>query len=423
MSKWYVIGGGSSFDADMDYSEIAVDLYNRGDETDIKVYYNFFKSKALKYFSEFVDFYNTEDVNVYLNEIKSYNTEHIRSRFVLKFNSFKQKYSLQDVQKIFDEHMENWSDRHRGLKYYSEVPDYINDMPESKKKTYALGSFRNDRYRTLQQFELEVMETFAFLSKILCFIDLKGDDRTSGNIHRMHLKGNLSPITNHTGWFAFNSYMFALINEVHLLGIPSGISAYDGTVDCPYHFLNHDLTHTDDIIDAYQHRHKNVRMVYENILKGDYIKQQKEALVFALWYHMHESTRRVDSSVRYPNSFAISDDEMANYLEVFHHIDLKIRKDIRENFEAVFGWLNEVDRTVDINSNDIPRFINKITLSITTSDILKFLDGNQDSTDVLPSTKEDWNLWKTDPRRLRVFVMIWYGYYKLFQLMSSLKLQ
>lgn len=420
MDKWYVIGQGSSFDSDMDYSEIAIDFFNRGDSNDIKVYYNFFKSKAIKYFSEFVDFYNVEDIDDYLTNSTSYDVENMSSNFVIHFDAFKQKYSIEDIQTRFDEYMENWSFEYSSVEDYLETSDF-NDLSENK-KIRAMRSFEDSKYRATKRFILLIVQTFDFLSKILCFLDIERRDMSTQAILRLNLGGKLSIIANHTGWFAFNSYMFALVNNVYLLGVPSGISTYDSIVECPYYFFSHDLNHTDDIIDAYGRpdQMEKILTIYENIHKGDYIKQEKEVLIFSLWYHVHESVQRVDSTVVYPNSFAIADDEFHNYLDVFDYINPKIRKDILNNFEAIYGWLDKINRTVDVSRSDIPRFLNNITLKVTTSDILKFLQNDTDS-GVVESNEEDLETWRTDPRKLRVYVMIWYGYYQISSMMSSLK--
>jgi len=44
-------------------------------------------------------------------------------------------------------------------------------------------------------------------------------------------------LTNGSRWFSFNSYMYALVNDIILHGVPSGFSGFDLEYDCPLYFI------------------------------------------------------------------------------------------------------------------------------------------------------------------------------------------
>ena len=121
------------------------------------------------------------------------------------------------------------------------------------------------------------------------------------------------PLTNETGWFSYNSYMYALSRGLHIVGFPSGISTYDGNYGCPVPFMVHDLGHVDAMLTMIFYNKKMPNSIlppfefekgikfyeipgtdelacyYDTIMRGNYTRHMKEILIFTLWAIIHES--------------------------------------------------------------------------------------------------------------------------------------
>lgn len=153
-----------------------------------------------------------------------------------------------------------------------------------------------------------ILNIFEFIGNLFClktYISLYNDD------YRYGFGINPFLLTNTTGWFYFNTYMYAFVEGITLLGLPAGNLEYDGSSGCPIAFLDHDLEHTDTIINKYMKPENvrsdndylnekgiNIRNIYYTILSDDSLTQEeKEVCILMMWYSIHEA----DSSVVYNN--------------------------------------------------------------------------------------------------------------------------
>jgi hypothetical protein len=94
-------------------------------------------------------------------------------------------------------------------------------------------------------------------------------------------------LVNNTGIFSINSFMYAYINGVTLLGLPSNISNFDDDAGCPLKFFEHDVDH----IATLPKDEDDLSVVYYSVLNNAHLtKQVKEELLFTMWYMFHETS-------------------------------------------------------------------------------------------------------------------------------------
>lgn len=110
------------------------------------------------------------------------------------------------------------------------------------------------------------------------------------------VSSNMYVLANDTGYHSYNSYLYALINNVIILGIPNQGTAYDqfqaDEIDaCPANFFLHDLNH---ILKMEKNgvltpeNLKDLSTLQKYILTEDFNKNTKEILIFTIWYISHE---------------------------------------------------------------------------------------------------------------------------------------
>lgn len=112
------------------------------------------------------------------------------------------------------------------------------------------------------------------------------------------------PLPNNTGFFGFNSFLYAYYEKVFLIGIPLTLSYYDKNKSCPRGFIEHDLAHATEMFEDIEGRTlpDHGRAIYYNILNDFELTQlQKECLILAMWIDIHE-TRFAGYTDRYINS-------------------------------------------------------------------------------------------------------------------------
>jgi len=315
MADWYYIRNGSSFDNDMYFSEICVDYFNRGNESDVSAFYHFYIGMAQKYYGEFETLYNSEDPREYIKtNMKVYVKIKYIEYVVMNISEFKEKNTLEQVKLKFQE------------KILSVEVAY-------KEKNDKLGRY--------------IFDVFYFLSQMLCFRQIDPDE---DNKSLKDIDVNIGIIANSTGWFAINSYLFAYINGVHLVGVPTLLSKFDGRTGCSRVFLEHDVSHIKEIIDGSE-EYDITRQLYESIMLGEYNKQIKEILLFCLWFQLHETSVSMVIKVPipkisiYPYGFFFIDNRATRvFSEVFDHIDSEVRKYILDHYEDIFGCLKRIGK-------------------------------------------------------------------------------
>lgn len=99
-------------------------------------------------------------------------------------------------------------------------------------------------------------------------------------------KKNYYMLVNYNGWFSYNSWLYAYLNDIHLVGYPFGTTSFDGDRHHTINdFIDHDLLHISKL------PHVTNKMIYcYNFIMNNktFSKIEIKALLFTLWYTFHE---------------------------------------------------------------------------------------------------------------------------------------
>jgi len=325
--NWYLIGNGSSFDGDMDISELCVNYHNRGNTDDIDAFYYRYMSAILTYWDDFDMMYNSttreEFEDLFVKERKPIddvynNTNADPGNYYDRLVDYKKNNDLTKLRDILDNHINNIK------KAYNEVPvnrDFL---------------------------QLAVYNTFIYLSDILCFGYAMAQPPYDESINNENRSNYI--LINKTGFFSFNSYMFALANGVTLLGAPTTFSYYDNKAACPGDFLYHDLGHGFSL--AFTPGDQEIKNLYKAILTGDYNTNEKEALIFVMWFNVHEARDIIELNCRFYNTLFRNSENtgLINFIGIFSPIERETLDKIKQNYDEI---LDSSDRHLFTPLDDI----------------------------------------------------------------------
>lgn len=244
------IGDGSLYDADMDLIENFVQVHLGIASPEIKrsvqLYY---ESKILSYWDRFKKAINQSEVplDILGNQYKIVGTKTTQSKFDQVKNNLK--------------------------KYEEMYKTLLNDF-------LMLPSLSNTQ------------RIFSFIAACYC---LNHIDDIDINIWPTRAKlqvenVSLYPLPNELGFFSLNSYVFAAIHDVFLIGVPDRPQSFDNNVGmtgevCPKFFAGHDIRHTEQIYITPFARNLYVRMMTDNNTG----RLEKEIHCFVFWLLVHEN--------------------------------------------------------------------------------------------------------------------------------------
>ena len=96
-------------------------------------------------------------------------------------------------------------------------------------------------------------------------------------------------LPNGVGFFGINAYLYALFENIHIVGLPIRDAIADTNLLCPYHFLIHDEAHASRIGDSKKKNMMQMKNIYYRTLKDtntDY--KFKEFLLCVIFIFVHE---------------------------------------------------------------------------------------------------------------------------------------
>lgn len=345
MNDWYYIGENSIFDTDMFFTEMVINYHFRKNKKDVSSLYYHYISALNHYYGKFKDMLDNDLPINYIGD------EYIETN--LFFKSVKEK---------LDPRLTIQNFRNKTLKKFKKTTNKFNDIYDTKIKIIE-NSYSEKDFSLL-----DVKDLLIFISRLLCLdyncIDVKIDDngiiilKPVSEYKILDIKDNtIYPIVNNTGWFNYNSYMFALCKGLDFIGIPSGKSSFDGIVGCPSDFANHDIQHIELYRSARNSSINNLYKTYEYIFTQKYTKIEKEALIFTLWYIIHEKNLPIfftDDFIVEINNIIYSHNYRIDFgMEIK---DSNVRKDwttklIKGNYKMHKLVLDELQKNEKIISN------------------------------------------------------------------------
>jgi hypothetical protein len=153
----------------------------------------------------------------------------------------------------------------------------------------------------------DFMEIFYFISNILClssltkilndtYTDILKDEELLGDLDQYENEIDptvLYPLSNVSGLFSINCYLYALFEGIYLIGVPISAAHYDGNFGCSRRFIEHDVVHTSVII-INSRKIKYFKKLYIAILSHQgFSSLEKELHILTLWYVIHEEVASI----------------------------------------------------------------------------------------------------------------------------------
>lgn len=295
------IGEGSSYDADMDLIESFV--YHKKNPRDLLAnssLFNYYISRVQAYWIITKNFIN-----------KMYNLL-IEKCPIDDFTSCYSRLSHTFMNENFPDHKGNFP-QNIDLGLIKKIKE---NLEVYENKFLNLIRLKIEKFQGNGYFETDdIIAIFDPIGVLMCFQipNFSEESRLSNKISR----GIIYPYPNNTGLFGFNTYLYALFNDVVLVGVPSHYSQYDGIPGCPSKFMLHDYSHnqTMEYGGIFQNIHK-LKNIYHKILSGNLTKFMKELLVFVMWIEIHE----IGKYLYYP------DTDLNEYIRMIGRLDIDIAK-------------------------------------------------------------------------------------------------
>lgn len=94
-------------------------------------------------------------------------------------------------------------------------------------------------------------------------------------------------LTNHSGHYEFDMFFHALFNNLVIVGIPSGMSNYDGGRSTPINFIDHDYNHISGEIESITNGINKLKNLYYSI-SNTFSGEMRDMLILFLWIRFHE---------------------------------------------------------------------------------------------------------------------------------------
>lgn len=214
-----------------------------------------------------------------------------------------------------------------------------------------------------------VYEIFYFISKIKCY---EIPSPLSDDVLREHIKNNeFMLLSNKIGIYAINTYLFALINGISIIGIPDQFQYADGLIMCPYDFLDHDFAH--DVGVKALMGSENMELlteIYYWLHESDFNTKTKELILSVVWYNLHEN-----GAFPYTKNKSDQEGQITNYLSrtiylIQNDFDdefLRLQSVIVDNIDYIdkiyekFDWIL-YDRRQSPGSNLVSEIIDNIQI-------------------------------------------------------------
>lgn len=204
----------------------------------------------------------------------------------------------------------------RAVSYWRKVEEFYEDInnvedPQKRRNFHKIKSNlprHKDKFESLlgaTTYELNHLETitdtyfnvFLYMSYLLC-VEKPDVTRHSTPSHfydrgfndNCKLKDKYKivdfPFVNHTGEPGLNTYLYAIFNNVSLIGIPS--KNYDNTRGCSHDFYKHGLSPVKRYRD-HMTEFPLLCKLYKAVLNSDHSESDKKLAVIIIWTSLHEN--------------------------------------------------------------------------------------------------------------------------------------
>jgi hypothetical protein len=354
MEVKHLIGQGSTFDVYMDTIEMFINYSNNPtDDLLNRAVLNYYTSSLLNYWVKTKEYINNIDISnfkfdnvIYPLNNKSQIDFHISykrdvQRLKLKYNrsdikddDIKQFYidvysnkELKNVEELKEEFFQlpddfiTETEKQHNVRYNKENSKYdniINRLKYIKDNLKHYDEIFREQYNLLEQNGKmnieEITRLFIFISRLNCFqmnvfdgsylnynnynnnLTLEEKFFTNDNMNNLlkKLDEKTFLLTNNSGFFGYNTFLYAFFSGISLIGVPNKIQSFDDLKGCPIIFMNHDYWHnfsqSGGLLNLYKGDIKNMKHIYYSIINDDDLtKKEKELYILMLWLRIHEA--------------------------------------------------------------------------------------------------------------------------------------
>ena len=303
--------GSPSYDQDYDFVESYVRWYKgAASEDEIKSLQSGYISSLYKYKDKLGRFLD----NLTVDEL-------------MKFGSYLYSEKLHVSDEVYRERMD---------KYKSDIFLIVDEFIHKIEQKFSI--------KNVQRAFFVISNGFCLFTRITKYPEDNTDER---NAHLVRYGPNYCYLPNDTGLFGFNTWLYAALNEINLVGVPSNRwTRYDFKGGCPSTFIVHDYFHAysldyNTLVYGQTYARTKPRFllaasIYKQIhLDPEATLLQKDLLICILWIYVHERPDYFEHTFTEKYYSDIDDIDLLDEFERFR--DLVISRNLIDAYYAHFG--------------------------------------------------------------------------------------
>jgi hypothetical protein len=211
------------------------------------------------------------------------NLKHYDKKFIEKYNLLEQngKMNIKEITRLFI-----FISRLNCFQMNVFEGSYINYNNYNNNLTLEEKFFTNDNMNNLLE-KLSFSESSKERVEKLSF-----SESSKERFKKLNDKTFL--LTNNSGFFGYNTFLYAFFNGISLIGVPNKVQSFDDFKGCPIIFMNHDYWHnfsqSGGLVNLYKGDIKNIKHIYYSIINDTHLsKEEKELYILMLWIRIHEA--------------------------------------------------------------------------------------------------------------------------------------
>lgn len=318
--------GSNAYDQDFDFVESYVSWYNGSASLDEK------KSVQAGYISFLYKY--KDKLGKYIDSLDADK--------LMRTGSYLYSNKMDTVKEVADKLA-----RERLDKYKKDIFTLVDEIIGKIEKKFSI--------KKVQRAFLMISNGFCLFTKVDRHPEYYTGERNQDFIR---FGSNYCYLTNDTGLFGFNTWLYSALNEVNLVGVPSNsYTSYDFKGGCPTTFIVHDYFHgarldPDSMVygattERTKPRFRLAASIYKQIhLDPEATLLQKELLICVLWVFLHELPSRMDAVFTDKYSSEIPDGvDLIDEFERFR--DLAISQELVDMYYQHFNQKSKTMEEVD----------------------------------------------------------------------------
>jgi hypothetical protein len=228
-----------------------------------------------------------------------------------------------------------------------------------------------------------IFDLFYFIGELFCLRINPISNFTQNKSRRLKdhyselsadAKSRLCILPNKTGFFGMNTFLYAFLNGIYLIGIPVDITTFHDSTKCSAVFLEHDIFHAVVYSQFAESTDLTAtRVFYDKLIFSSLDLYQKEICLFILFYELHELATDIishmDSQINFRNvlySTPFVEDFVDEAVRLYRLLSIN---DLQKIISTFYLELCYFFRGKNLTTNDI---LNKLLEYRTISDFIAY---------------------------------------------------